>query len=109
MNINLTPIFQAVIVLIATLITYKLVPWIKSKTTAQQQANLLAIVKTLVFAAEQIYGANSGAEKMQYVKERLLEKGYDVDIPTIEGAVAQYINFVPVHLELEHENDDDAD
>ena len=109
MNINLTPIFQAIIVLIATLITYKLVPWIKSKTTAQQQANLSAIVKTLVFAAEQLYGANQGAEKLQYVKERLLEKGYEIDIPEIESAVAQYINFVPVHLELERQADDVAD
>ena len=110
MNINLTPIVEAVIALLAALITYKLIPWIKSKTTAQQQANMTAVIKMLVFAAEQIYGANSGAEKLQYVKERLIERGYDIDLPAIESAVAQYINFVPVHLELEQEpDDDDAD
>ena len=110
MNINLTPIVEAIIALLAALITYKLIPWIKSKTTAQQQANMTAVIKMLVFAAEQIYGANSGAEKLQYVKERLIERGYDIDLPAIESAVAQYINFVPVHLELEQEpDDDDAD
>ena len=108
-NINLPPIIQAVIALLAALITYKLIPWIKAHTTQAQQANLNALIKTLVFAAEQIYGANSGNEKLQYVKERLLERGYDIDVPAIEGAVAQYINFVPVHLELEQEADDDDD
>ena len=107
MKIDLTPIIQAVIALLAAFVTYKLVPWIKSKTTAQQQANMAAVVKMLVFAAEQIYGANSGKEKLQYVKERLAERGYDIDLPAIESAVAQYINFVPVHLELAQEADDD--
>ena len=104
MNIDLTPILQAVIALLAALITYKLIPWIRSKTTGQQQANLAAIVKMLVFAAEQLYGANQGKEKLEYVKAKLAERGYDIDIEQIESAVAQYINFVPVHLELEHDD-----
>lgn len=104
MNIDLTPIVQAVIALLAALIVYKLIPWIKSKTTGQQQANLAAIVKMLVFAAEQLYGANQGKEKLEYVKAKLAERGYDIDIEQIESAVAQYINFVPVHLELEHDD-----
>ena len=32
MNIDLTPIFQAIIALLAALVTYKLVPWIKART-----------------------------------------------------------------------------
>ena len=104
MNIDLSPIVQAVIALLAALIVYKLIPWIKSKTTGQQQANLAAIVKMLVFAAEQLYGANQGKEKLEYVKAKLAERGYDIDVEAIESAVAQYINFVPVHLELEHDD-----
>ena len=104
MNIDLTPILQAIIALLAALITYKLIPWIRSKTTGQQQANLAAIVKMLVFAAEQLYGANQGKEKLEYVKAKLKERGYDIDVEQIESAVAQYINFVPVHLELEHDD-----
>ena len=105
MNIDLTPILQAIIALLAALVTYKLIPWIKSKTTAQQQANLSAVIKMLVFAAEQLYGANQGEQKLQYVKER----GYDIDLPAIESAVAQYINFVPAHFGLEYSDDDNAD
>ena len=54
--IDLTPIFQAIIALLAALVTYKLIPWIKSKTTESQQKNMRALVKVLVYAAEQLYG-----------------------------------------------------
>lgn len=90
--IDLTPIIQAIIALICALITYKVIPWIKARTTAAQQANMRAVVKTIVFAAEQIYGAGNGYDKMKYVKEYLSEHGYTVDEDEIEAAVAQYIN-----------------
>ena len=43
MNINLTPILQALIALLASLITYKLIPWIKARTTAEQQTAWLDV------------------------------------------------------------------
>lgn len=87
--IDLTPIFEAILALLAALVTYKLIPWIKSKTTAEQQALLTATVKTLVYAAEQLYGAGKGDEKLQYVKQKLQEKGFDVDVDAIEAAVKE--------------------
>lgn len=89
MTIDLTPIFQAIIALLAALVTYKLIPWIKSKTTAEQQAILNATIKTLVYAAEQIYGAGGGEEKLKYVQEQLKARGYDVDVAAIEAAVRE--------------------
>lgn len=89
MNIDLTPIIQAIIALLAAVITYKLIPWIKAKTTNEQQAMLAAAVKTFVFAAEQIYGAGQGAEKFAYVVERLEEKGYTVDPAQIEAVIKE--------------------
>lgn len=111
MNVNLTPIFQAFIALIAALITYKLIPWIKARTTASQRANLTAIVKTLVFAAEQLYGAGNGSEKLRYVQDKLKDAGYDVDVAAIEAAVAEYLNYgavstVEVLKDAEEENGD---
>ena len=109
MKIDLTVILVAVLDLIAALITYKLIPWIQSKTTAQQQQNLDAVYCTLVFAAEQLYGANHGSEKLQYVKERLLERGYDVDVPTIEATVKRLFNYnLAVPIEKEEAKDDNA-
>ena len=93
--IDLTPVAQAVITLLAALVTYRLIPWIKARTTQQQQANLSALASTLVFAAEQLYGANRGQEKLAYVTEILREHGYDVDsqevLATVEAAVKQMI------------------
>lgn len=90
--IDLTPIFQAVIALLAALVTYKLIPWIRSKTTQNQQEMMRAMVKTFVFAAEQIYGAGKGKEKLEYVKAALHEAGFDVNLDEIEAAVSQYLN-----------------
>ena len=87
--IDLTPIFEAILALLAALVTYKLIPWIKARTTAEQQALLSATVKTLVYAAEQLYGAGKGKEKFTYVRQKLQEKGFDVDVDAIEAAVKE--------------------
>jgi len=89
MSIDLTPIFQALIGLLAAIITLKVVPWIQARTTAQQQALLTAAVRVAVYAAEQIYGANAGKEKLMYVKGQLAKKGFDIDIDAIEAAVRE--------------------
>lgn len=90
--IDLTPIFKAILALLAALVTYKLIPWIKSKTTAEQQALLSATVRTLVYAAEQLYGAGKGAEKLDYVIKELEARGFTADRAAIEAAVAEQLN-----------------
>lgn len=90
--IDLTPIINAIIALLAAIITVKVIPWIKAKTTNEQQATLKAVVKTLVFAAEQTWGAGHGNEKLDFVIEQLRIKGYTVDRLEIEAAVGEYIN-----------------
>lgn len=96
MNIDLTPIIQAVIALLAALVTYKLIPWIKAKTTNEQQQVIAATVKTLVFAAEQIYGmGGKGAEKLDYVTAELAKRGYSVDRTQIEAMIKE--NYEALH------------
>lgn len=91
--IDLTPIFQAVIALLAALVTYKVIPWIKAKTTNEQQAYIRALVKAGVYAAEQIYKTEGmGQKKMEYVKKWLQLHGCDIDVTEIEAAVSEYIN-----------------
>lgn len=99
MNIDLTPVFQAVIALLAALVTYKLIPWIKACTTESQQASIRAAVKVAVFAAEQIYGAGNGREKLEFAREKLCEQGFDVDTDEIEAVVGEYLNGgVTIHI-----------
>ena len=113
MNIDLTPIFQAIIALLAALVTYKLIPWIKARTTESQQALLTATVKTLVYAAEQLYGAGKGAEKLDYVIKELEARGFTADRAAIEAAVAKEFNIVDAYettepMEEETDETDDA-
>lgn len=90
--IDLTPIINAIIALIAAIISVKVIPWIKAKTTNEQQAMLRAAVKTLVFAAEQIYGAGRGEDKLDFVVKQLEKQGFTADRVEIEAAVGEYIN-----------------
>ena len=98
MNIDLTTIFNALIALFAAIITYKVIPWIKAKTTNEQQIMLRAAVKTFVYAAEQIYGAGKGHLKMEYVANALAAKGYEVDRDMIEATIRE--NLLPLHMVL---------
>ena len=96
MNIDITPIIQAFIALLAAIITYKLIPWIKARTTNEQQAMLSAAIKTAVFAAEQMYGAGNGEKKLGYAIEWLNKRGFDADREEIEAAVMEQLNSVDV-------------
>lgn len=67
-NINITPIIEAVIALVGIVITSFLVPYIKSKMTANQFSYLEEVVKTAVRGAEVIFGGSArGDEKREYV------------------------------------------
>lgn len=94
MNINLTPILQAIIGLLAALITYRLIPWIKARTTASQQEMMRAAVRVAVFAAEQIYGSGKGEEKLDYAFKWLEDRGYTVSRAEIEAAVYESMNWL---------------
>lgn len=109
MNINLTHILLAIIDLIVVIITYRLVPWIKARTTNEQQAYIRALVKAGVYAAEQIYRTEGmGTKKMEYVRTFLRAHGYDVNVTEIEAAVSEYINKPADAVVVPLEIDEDA-
>ncbi len=88
MNINITPIIEAVIALITAVITVFIIPWIRSKTTDAQRQQMIAWVKIAVAAAEQIFsGQGRGEEKKKYVEAFLEEKGFTVDENSINAAI----------------------
>lgn len=78
--LDLTPLVQAVISLVAVLVTAFLIPWLKRKLSAERQAELADWIAVAVSAAEQIYsGPGRGAEKKEYVLAFLESKGYRLD------------------------------
>ena len=91
--IDLTPIFQAIISLIAALIAYRLIPYIKAHTNEKQQALIQSAVEIAVYAAEQIYGAGHGEEKLEYASIWLQDRGYHVDRAEIEACVYNALNW----------------
>ena len=85
---DLTPIIEAVAALTGVVITCILVPFIRSKTTAEQQKEINAWVKIAVSAAEQIFkGSGRGEEKKQYVIAWLKERGFTVDEAELDALI----------------------
>lgn len=84
---DITTIIEAAAALVAAVITAVVIPYIKSRTTAQQQAEINAWVKIAVTAAEQLYTTLEGDKKKQYVLKYLSEKGYDVHDDDIENTI----------------------
>lgn len=78
-TIDLTPICEAIIALLAAVITMYLIPWIKVRTNEQQQAYIHAAVKVAVYAAEKLYGAGNGDMKLAYA-QKILEENYNVKL-----------------------------
>ena len=103
-TVDITPILEAVVSLIAVVITVIVIPYIKSKTTVEQQQEISAWVKIAVSAAEQIYkGVGRGEEKKEYVLNWLAEKGIKIDAneldAMIESAVFELSNSKAKKLE----------
>lgn len=98
MTYDITPIVTAVIGLCAAIITYVIVPWIKSKADAQKQEQLLKWAKIAVAAAEQLYDSTHGREKKIYVLNYLKQKGYDVNTEDIDIAIEAAVNELHIML-----------
>ena len=86
--IDITPIVEAGLVLIGTLITTLLVPYIKKKTTVAQREEIVGWCRIAVAAAEQIYaGQGRGEEKKQFVLAWLEDHGVDLNDDRVEAMV----------------------
>ena len=90
--IDLTPIFQAVVALVAVLITTRLIPWIQSKTTKNQQEALITAARIAVLAAEQVFGSGAGQKKLQYALDALRKAGFNVDSSLAAAAIEKAVH-----------------
>lgn len=85
---NITPIINAIIALAAAVITVFLVPYLKSKYSAERLTELQNWVTIAVESAEQLFkGTNRGEEKKEYVLNFLSTKGFIIDENSIDNMI----------------------
>lgn len=86
--IDLTPIVNAIIALIAAAISVFLIPWIKEKIEAEKLEQIMGWVTIAVEAAEQIYRESGmGEKKKAYVLDFLAKKGITLDVDSIDAMI----------------------
>lgn len=86
--IDLTPIFDVLIRLVALLCTTFLIPYIRVKLGTEKLAQVKKWAAIGVKAAEMIYtDSGMGDVKKQYVRKFLESKGYQLDMDTIDALI----------------------
>lgn len=85
---DITSVVEAVVAVICAVVTAVLVPYIKSRTTATEQAQINGWVRVAVAAAEQLFvGDGRGEEKKAYVLSWLKERNITVDEAKIDALI----------------------
>lgn len=84
---DLTPVINAVIALIAALVTAFVIPWIKRNTSAKDREEFLKWVEIAVAAAEQLFYSTQGTEKKKYVVQFLEAQGFTFSEEEIDAAI----------------------
>ena len=88
---NITQILLGAILILGGLFTLIAWPYIKAHVSSEQLSMLAGIAQTVVFAAEKIFGAKMGADKLAYAlnlaKKLLEKKGLTFDEEVIRAAI----------------------
>lgn len=86
--VDLTNFALAGITLIIAIVAAFVIPYIKSKATAEQFAIIKLWVTVAVNAAEQLFtGSGRGEEKKNFVLSFLESKGFTIDLESIDALI----------------------
>lgn len=88
-GIDLTPLLQALVGVLALVITRYVVPWLKAHTSAEKLTKIDYWYRVAVAAAEKAYGAGHGAEKLKKASEILKAQGIIVDLDVIDALILE--------------------
>lgn len=87
-TIDLTPIIELVLAVLAMIITSYVIPWIKARTSAAQQEYIRTAAHVAVYAAEKFWGAGHGDEKLEYASKVLKEDyGIELNLNKLEAVI----------------------
>ena len=98
MTFEITELLNAIIKLLAILITTFIIPWVKRKVGNEKMAEFLSWVDIGVLAAEQLYEDFECEEKKDYVVNLLKEKGFKFTEAEVSAAIEGSVK--RVHSEL---------
>ncbi len=85
--IDFTPLVEALITLAAMAITVFLIPWLRERYGTEKLAKAQGWVQVAVLAAEKLYGAGKGDEKLAYVENFLEEHNIILDMEALRVLV----------------------
>lgn len=85
--IDLTPLVNALIAVVAVVITIYVIPWIKSRTTTAQRENIQEWVKIGCSAAEQLYNSGQIQNRKAYVLQFLAQKKLKVNTDELDKLI----------------------
>ena len=100
--LDLTQLAQTIISLAAGIVSLYLVPWLRSRLTNEQLTKVKSWVQIAVYAAEKLYGAGNGDQKLAYAEEILRKHGIRLDTATLKAMIDAQIkemeNMEPFYL-----------
>lgn len=100
MTYDLTQVFIALIGVIMTILTSVVFPWIKSKTTVNQQKIIYEIAYMAVCAAQQELDDNTAkkAYALTFMSERLKQYGIELSVNEISTYIESVLKDIKTSL-----------
>lgn len=85
--IDLTPLAEALVELAIAAIAAFVIPWLKERYGNEKLEKARHWVEIAVYAAEKMYGAGRGDEKLAYAEEFLAQHKIKLDLDTLKAMV----------------------
>lgn len=99
-----TALLEGIITVLVALITIFVIPWLRSKISSEDLAEIMKWVKIAVQAAEMIYKESGmGPQKKKYVETFLADLGINYDEKQIDSLIESAVLELKKELETQYE------
>lgn len=85
--VDITPIAEAIITIIVTIVGAFVIPMIKRKIGAEKLTKILKYIEVFVAAAEQLFDKTACEAKKQYVLDKIAEKGFKIEPEILDAEI----------------------
>lgn len=85
--LDFTPLAEALITLAAMAITVFLIPWLRERYGTETLEKARSWVQIAVYAAEKLYGAGHGEQKLAYAEQVLAQHNIKLDTATLMAMI----------------------